>query len=472
MQYLLGLDIGQTKIKTALFTVDGEEYAAFSGDASCMRHGDFAEKDMIGLWKTVSSLLRTAASQTAPGEITAIGVSGHGNGLYPLDKEGRPFINAVLSTDSRAQSIVDEWNRDGKGKAAFRYTVQHIWAGQPLPILEWFKRNSPETYRNIGTVLFCKDYINYMLTGNCTTDYSDVSAAGVFDNVNKRYDRELFGIFALENRFPAVIKSVEKTGRVSIPVAAETGIAEDTVVAGGCFDAVSSALGSGALGGYSITAGTWSINAAFTDSCVTNGKILQCNLSGDGERWFAVESSPTSAVNLEWYVNNIRSLTYKECDEIAGKYDSDDVRGIYMPYINSMPRYPRVKSGFFGDFKNENEKLRALFEGIAFGHRFHLENLREAGIVRSAVRLSGGLATSALWCQILADVLQLPVEVPAVKNPGCLGAALCAGIAASLYPSLEEAVLRIQTSAVYNPRCSYDRKYKLFKKKLEELNAG
>jgi L-xylulokinase len=470
--YLLGLDIGQTKIKAAVFTFKGEECTTASANASCIQNGDFSEKDMEELWVTVSGLIKEVTVEIDPRQIRAVGTSGHGNGIYPLDKEGRPFIKAVLSTDLRAGSIVEEWNRDGKAGSAFRYTIQSIWAGQPLPILEWFKRNNPAVYQEIGTILFCKDFINCMLCGNLTTDYSDISAAGVFDNVSGHYEGKLFGIFGLENRFPAVIKSTAVAGKIQEKAAAKTGLCEGTIVAGGGFDAAASAIGAGAWEDYSVTAGTWSINAAYTDQCVINGDILQCILSGDGERWFAVESSPTSAVNLEWFVNSIKPLNYKQCDEIAAAYNHKDVEGIYLPYINPMPRYPHIKGGFFGSFKDDNEKLRALYEGIAFGHRFHLENLKKAGIIRNKVRLSGGLSASSIWCQILADVLELPVETARIRNEGCFGAALCAGVAASVYPSLKEAVRMVHVGAVYRPQDSYEHKYRLFKEKIEESYAG
>jgi L-xylulokinase len=470
--YLLGLDVGQTKIKAAVFTPQGEECAVVSAASSCIRKDGFSEKDMGELWDTVSRLLQKAAEKVDSRQIAAIGVSGHGNGLYPLDKEGRTFMNAVLSTDLRAGDIVEEWNRNGKAAAASRYTLQHLWAGQPLPILEWFKRKEPGTYQNIETLLFCKDFINYMLCGNCVTDYSDVSAASVFNNTARRYEDDLFAIFGVKHYFPSVVKSTDIAGRVTEKAAKETGLREGTIVAGGSFDAAASALGSGAWEAYSVTAGTWSINAAFTDQYVADGNILQCGLSGDGERWFAVESSPTSAVNLEWFVNSIKHLSYKQCDEIAAVYRPGDVQGIYLPYIYPMPRYPKIRSGFWGGFRNDNEKLRALYEGVAFGHRFHLENLKKAGINRSKIRLSGGLSSSSVWCQILADVSQLPVETGGVKNEGCFGAALCAGVAASLFPSLKEKIYSVPGGEVYTPCHSYEEKYESFKKKVEELNAG
>jgi L-xylulokinase len=470
--YLLGLDIGQTKIKAAVFSPEGKECAAVSADTSCIQNGDFAEKDMEELWAAVSGLIKKVTEKLDPREIGAVGTSGHGNGIYPLNKEGRPFINAVLSTDLRAGSIVEKWNKDGKAAAAARYTVQHPWAGQPLPILEWFKHTRPAVYREIGSVLFCKDFINYMLSGNLSTDYSDISAAGAFDNVSGRYENRLFEIFGLENRFPAALKSTAIAGKVQAKAAGETGLGEGTIVAGGSFDAAASALGAGAWEDYSVTAGTWSINAAYTDTCIVDKNILQCILSGDGERWFAVESSPTSAVNLEWFVNSVKPLSYKQCDEIAAAYHPGEVEGIYLPYINPMPRYPHIKGGFFGSFKDDHERLRALYEGIAFGHRFHLENLKNAGIIRNKVKLSGGLSASSIWRQILADVLELPVETAEVKNEGCFGAALCAGVAASVYPSLKEAVHKVRVDAVYKPQCSYEHKYRLFKKKIEESYAG
>jgi L-xylulokinase len=465
--YLLGIDIGLTKIKAAVFSSEGEECFEVSSDTSSMRDGALSEKNMNDLWDNCAGLLRRVSAEIDSSAIIGVGVCGHGNGLYPLDKEDRPFINAVLSTDTRAQDIVDEWNHNGISAKAVQYTVQHLWAGQPLPVLEWFKRKRPGIIEKTGTVLFCKDYINNRLTGNRTTDFSDISAAGAFDNANRCSAPGLFEICGLPDLFPTVIKADAPAGRVNAAAAEKTGLCEGTIVAGGSFDAAACAIGTGVLGTgpdgyYSITAGTWSINAAFIDHCITDGSILQCNLSGDGTTWFAVESSPTSAVNLDWFIRQTGLRSYRECDEIAEQYSSADCEGIYLPYVYPMPRYPDIKGGFYGTFKNNNEKLRILYEGIAFGHRFHLEKLQEAGIYRNKVRLSGGLAASSVWCQILADVLDLPVELCGIKNPGAFGAALCAGAAASVYPSPEAGSPGKSAVKIYSPRDSYEAKYKRF----------
>jgi L-xylulokinase len=341
--------------------------------------------------------------------------------------------------------------------------------------MEWFSRYEYQSYKNIVTVLFCKDFVNYMLCGTLSTDYSDVSAAGVFDNVNRKYQKEFFSIFNFENIFPRVIKSTDIAGRITKTASVQTGLCEGTIVCGGSFDAAACSLGSGAWKDYSVTTGTWSINAAYTDHCIMDRSILQCNLSTDGEQWFAVESSPTSAVNLEWFIKNIKTLNYEECDKIAGQYSPDSCKGIYLPYVHPMPRYPYLKEKFYGNFNNDNDKLRVLYEGIAFGHKFHLENLQKAGIYRDKVRLSGGLSRSAVWRRILADVLELPVETSAVKDEGAYGAALCAGTAASVFPSLEEAVLKVAVDGVCLPdessQRAYRKKYSLFQEQIEEENS-
>jgi L-xylulokinase len=423
---------------------------------------------MNSLWETVSALLRDISGSIDPRTICAVGISGHGNGIYPLNKQGQPFMNAVLSMDMRAQEIVDEWNRDGRGAEISRYTAQHLWAGQPLPLLEWFKRYEPDIYENIGTAFFCKDYINYMLCGNLTTDYSDISGAGGFDNVKRSVSPELYKICGLKNLFPRVIKSSGIAGRITPEAATQTGLCEGVIVCGGSMDVAACSFGAGAYQDYSITAGTWSINAAYTDQCITDKSILQCQVSGGGDRWFAVESSPTSAVNLDWFIKNVSPLSYKECDQIAGRYGAADCEGIYLPYVYPMPRFPNVKAGFFGTSESNEEKLRVLYEGIAFGHKFHVENLQKAGIKRDKVRLSGGLTSSDVWCQILADVLGMPIETAKVNNEGALGAAFYAGTAALLFSSPEESSLQICADKIYLPKSSYEQKYSFFKERIYE----
>ena len=114
--------------------------------------------------------------------------------------------------------------------------------------------------------------------------------------------------------------------------------------------------------------------------------------------------------------------------------------------------------------------LFALFEGVTFAHRAHIDRLHAAGLPFTRATLSGGAARSVVWPQMFADVLNIPVRVAACTETGALGAALCAGVGVGVWRDLADAVqhaVRLQPDA-RQPRPEWvsfhDARYRQFKK--------
>lgn len=487
--YIMGIDNGLTSLKVAIFNIDGQEICSQSADTEIVNNGSvYVEKDMEKLWQVTASVIRRTILESGINaeEIVSVGNSAHGNGVYIVDKDGEPLLPAILPMDKRSNHIVDKWKQGNVAESAFDCILQAVWAGQPAPILRWLKENRLDVYEKIGYVMFCKDWLKYRLTGNITTDYSDMSASGLLDNIKKCYSKELLEIYGIEeiyNKLPTIQKSSQICGYVSPKAAAETGLKVRTPVAAGAFDVNACSIGAGVIddGKYSITAGTWSINCMLKKEFVKSKDILQCTLFADGDKYLCIESSPTSAVNLEWFINNVANadvkLDYRQCDKIAQGFSADDVEVIYLPYLYSPPQMPNIKSGFY-DVKitdNLQTMLRSVFEGVAFGHKWHMENLKAISTEADRIRLTGGVSRSEVWCQIFADVLNIPVEITDSKNTGALGAAILAGECAGVYTSLEEAVWQtVKVKKVFYPQnenvIHYNKKFERFKKILKIMS--
>lgn len=183
-RYFLGIDNGNTVSKAALFDVHGKEIAI----ASCKvdteyPHPGWTERDMDMLWESTASAIRDAlaGSGIRPEEIAGIGSTGHGNGVYLLDKQGRPLRNGIQSMDTRAAGILEEWNQRDLHASVFPYTVQSFWPAQPNALLTWMKKYEPQNYARIGAILMCKDYIKYRLTGEIKSDFTDMSGTSLMD---------------------------------------------------------------------------------------------------------------------------------------------------------------------------------------------------------------------------------------------------------------------------------------------------
>jgi L-xylulokinase len=480
-EYLLGIDNGGTVSKAVIFDLAGRELAAASQQAelACPRPG-WTERPLDQLWQSTAQAIRAAlaASGISPRRIVAVGACGHGNGLYLLDRSGSPLRTGIVSLDSRAVAIVAAWGEQGVLDAVWPRTLQRCYAAQPPALLRWLKLHEPEAYARVGAVLLIKDYIKHCLTGVVSTDLSDMSATGLLDVRRGAYDAELlasYGIAEVAQALPPLLDSAAEAGRVTSAAAQATGLAEGTPVYGGMFDVSACALGSGAVapGQACIVAGTWSINAVVTAAPIAD-RSLFLNARYTPRRWLAVEASATSCANLEWFVREFcaeeraeaerRGISaYEVCGERVAALPPAASAIIFHPFLFGSDLQPSARAGFYGlaGWHTRADLLRALFEGVAYGHRSHVERLRAAGAAVDRARLTGGGARSAVWAQIFADVLGLPIEVPEGSEFGARGAALSAGVGAGVYAGYADAAARaVAVARRYEPDPAASARYR------------
>lgn len=472
MNYYLGIDVGHTKIKAGLFGADGK--LNYLSTKETPFESDVIDTEV--LWHCVAECIKNIVeeSEISPEFIKAVSVSGHGNGLYMLDKRGKPFAEAYSATYDAGKDEVNLWLESDIDKELHKYILQDIWAGQPLSILAYIKKEKPHTYNDIGTILFCKDYINYRLTGNVATDYTDASAAGIMNNFSGKYDKKIFenlGLKEIYNVLPTLKKSTDVLGKITEEVADITGLSKSTVVSVGMFDAVAALIGSGAYesGVCGIISGTWGINSLIAEEVSSSQKFLQCTRFIDGERFLYIESAPTSSSNIEWMLNNVfPHISYREADDIAAKFSAADVYAIYKPYING--NLGEGVSAAFCDLSyrdNMETMIRAVYEGIAFGHRKQVDTLVDSGAEFEKIVLSGGGAKSDIRCKIMSDVLGKIIYVPQISDSGILGNAIIAMISKGEVKNLNEffGKTKIEYKTYYPDRENqkiYNEKYKRF----------
>jgi len=462
-EYLLGVDDGSTVSKAAIFDLEGREVQV----SSCKiepeyPHPGWTERSMDVLWQSTSEAIREAIATAGidPRQIVGLGTTGHGNGLYLLDKQGRPARAGIQSMDTRAAGIIDEWNRQGLHEQVFPYTVQSLWPAQPNALLAWIKRKEPDVYERIGAVLMCKDYITYRLTGEIVSDFTDMSGTSLMDVRHKRYSKELLELYDLAELWeamPRLAQSFEIVGQVTPEAAEATGLAVGTPVVGGIFDVDASALGSGVVdpGQVCIIAGTWSINEIVTAEPLVDPSLFMTSIYTVPGLWLTIEASATSATNLEWFVSRFcgeerlqaqeRGISvYEICNELVASLPPGSTDIIFHPFLYGSNVQPTARAGFYGlaGWHTKAHVVRALYEGVVYGHLNHIEKLRAAGAQMDVARLTGGGARSQVWTQIFADTLQLPMEVPEGAELGARGAALCAGIGAGVYEDHADAVAK------------------------------
>ncbi|NIY73941.1 carbohydrate kinase [Marivivens donghaensis] len=466
--YLMGLDSGLTVTKAVIFREDGSVVATGKcGVPQIKDRPHFVERDMQAHWHAVAQAIREALAAAAEAEgqrimPSAVSVSGHGDGVYLIDKAGQPLGYAATSLDSRAQKIVEGWDADGTSEKALALTGQRPFPAAPSALLAYWKRNEPERYAAIGSILSCKDWMRFALTGKAATDFTESSVSFV-DVKTQKYSDEalaLYDLTEMRNALPEVLLPDEIAGHVTAEAAALTGLDEGIPVATGLHDVIACAVGAGVTGSgtLAVIAGTYSINEQFRDQPETHPDWLCRNGLYPGQ-WYNMSISPASSATLDWFLSQTAKdalatddpfgLLQAELDAVA----NDPSEVIYLPYLYGSPHRNDVPGAFIGmrGWHNRGHLLRAVGEGIAFNHRHHVDIL-DPERTTEHLRLTGGSSRNPYFAQIFADAMNRKIEVPETLETGALGAAICAGLAIGIYSDWADAAVRTaSTTLTYEP---------------------
>lgn len=480
-EFLLGLDAGNTVIKAVLFDPHGRQvgYCALNG-ATHQPGPGMVERSIPELWANARAAIRgcIADAGISADQIRAVGCAGHGNGLYLLDRSGEALLG-IQSLDNRASALAGDVDA-AHGTAIHAICLQRPWPAQTPMLLLWLKKNRPELYARAGTLLFAKDVLTWKLTGQRVTEISDLTGAGLMRLPEGRYDETLMGLLGLGDAMhllPSAIDPAAVAGHVTAEAADATGLAAGTPVIAGYFDVVSSALGSGAVGegDASIVVGSWSINQVFTRRPLVDEQIFMVSKFG-ADRFVNMENSATSAVNLEWYIRELverdgdHGNAFETVNAAVEAIEPSAQDPYFHPFLYGGRKGAHQRGGFYGvaGWHGAGHLLRALFEGVMFEHRRHVEVLTDAGVTFERVALSGGGSRSALWPQMFADGLGKVVTVAEARETGALGAAMGAALAAGLYPDYETAVSSMsRPKATFTPKAAmkahYDNRYAVWR---------
>ncbi len=495
--YLIGIDCGSTMVKAAIFDTLGKELAVASRKVEHIYlRPDWTENDMNALWRSVCEVLRDviAKSEIDPKAIACVTCTGHGNGLYLVAKDDTPARNGILSSDNRARKYVEQWTAGDVLARILPKTMQNLWAAQPNALLRWLIDNEPETMGNVKWLFMVKDFVRYRLTGEAYMELSDMSGTSLIDVGRAAYDDEVleaWGLYEWKHIMPPLRRSAEICGTMTPEAAETTGLLAGTPVAGGMFDidACGLAVGMTDETRFCMVAGTWGNNQFISKTPVVDREMFMTSCYSIDGYYLMLEGSATSASNLEWFVSQFfesdRKLLeidgmshniYAHCSDLVAQTNPTDTNVVFLPFLYGSPVDPDAKACLFGlDGRHtRSHVMRAVFEGIVFGHRWHVERLRRFCDAPKTIRLTGGAANSAIWAQMFADVFQIPVEIPAGTELGCFGAAICGAVAVGIHPSYEDACkTMVKINRRFTPDAAladiYDKKYERYKLSLETL---
>lgn len=233
-----------------------------------------------------------------------------------------------------------------------------------------------------------------------------------------------------------------------------------------------------------MIAGTWSINEYIVKAPITNGTVALNSMYCIPGYFLIEESSPTSAGNMEWFINQFLPYekeggnVYELTNRWAKETDPKENKIIFLPFLNGSNEDPLARGTWIGltDFNTKAHMLRAVYEGIVFSHMTHVNRLLKNRKAPKAIRLTGGAANSDVWVQIFADALQIPIETVVCQEQGILGAAIAAGVGTGGYKDYQEATKRtVQVRQTILPRQEYAKiyqeKYECYQRVIRSLSG-
>ncbi len=495
---LLGIDVGSTMVKAAVFDGSGTELAVA---ARKIEHNaplpGWDEIDMRRLWDDTCGVVKEVIQKTSvdPATIDAVTCTGFGNGLFLVDEAGQPVRAGIGSGDSRAVEYIQRWDGEILDRLLPK-TMQRLWPGQPNSLLAWLKEHEPEVLQKAKWLFMVKDFIRFRLTGRAAAEITDLSGTSLIDVGRGCHDSEIleaWGLADLESIMPPIVQSAKLCGEITHEAAQQTGLDEGTPVAGGMFDidACGLAVGMTDESTLCMVAGTWGNNQYISQEPVVSRDIFMTSRYSIPGYYLMLEGSATSAGNLEWFVTNFFEADKKLleadpsrdvfdlCNELVDSTEPDKPQdsGItFLPYLHGTPVGIDAKACFMGldGSHTRADLLRAIYEGIVFGHRWHVEKLLQFRSMPDAIRLTGGACKSEVWMQIFADILQTTIEVPAGSELGALGASICGSVAAGMHESYEAAcTAMVRIDRRYEPNAKNkdmnEAKYERFKQLIEKV---
>lgn len=493
--YLLGIDIGTSACKVAVFDRQGQVVSSASGDYPVYYpKAGWAEQDPEDWWEAVCGATREVLQKggLSPEKIAGIGIDGQSWSAIAIDENGKVLTNTPIWMDTRAQGICERLNNEIGEDVIFRVAGNSLQPSYTTAKILWYKENLPDVYKRICKVLQSNSFIAFRLTGAVTQDISQGYGLHCFDMQTGTWNREMCAKLDIPIEFlPEIVPCDHIVGTVSKAAAEKCGLFAGTPVVAGGLDAACGTLGAGVIhpgetqeqggqaGGMSICMDTYKADPRLILGyhVVPNQWLLQGGTTGGGGvmRWVEREFADYERQMQE--STGISSLD--QLNLIAENVEPGSGGVVFLPYMageRSPIWNPDAKGVFYGlDFsKTRGHMVRACMEGVALSLRHNLETAEEAGAKVEVLRAMGGSANSLLWTQIKSDITGKKIIVPSSDTATTLGAAILAGVGVGFYKDYEEAVaLTVKETRIHEPnpknREVYDQAYGTYRNLYDSL---
>ncbi len=480
----IGVDLGTSAVKLLLMDETGKIQNIVSREypISFPQPG-WSEQNPEDWFTQSMEGIRELTRNCDKSQVAGISFGGQMHGLVALDAEDNVIRPAILWNDGRTTKETAYLNEViGKGVLS-RYTANIAFAGFTAPKLLWVKENEPKNFARICKIMLPKDYLAYKLSGVHCTDYSDASGMLLLNVEHKCWSKEMIEICGIsEEQLPKLFESYEVVGTLKPEIAGELGLPESIKVIAGAGDNAAAAVGTGTVGEGRCNLSLGTSGTIFISSkkfSVDEHNALHSFDHADGSFHLMGCMLSAASCNKWWMDEILQTKEYGEEQKKIMKLGENHV--FYLPYLmgeRSPHNDPKARATFTGmtmDTTREDMTL-AVLEGVAFGLRDSLEVARSLGIKIERTKICGGGAKSSLWKRIIANVMNLNVDViESEEGPG-YGAAMLAAVGCGEFASVEEAsekLVKVIDTVEPEPELveKYEERYRQFRKIYPALKA-
>lgn len=472
----IGVDLGTSAVKLLLMDGTGKILNIVSKEYDLMfPHPGWSEQKPEDWWNASIEGIKELTKDCDKSQVAGISFGGQMHGLVILDDQDNVIRPAILWNDGRTTEECDYLNNViGKDKLS-EYTANISFTGFTAPKILWVKNKEPENFAKIAKIMLPKDYIAYKLSGVHCTDVSDASGMLIFDVKNRTWSKEMCEICDVkESQLPKIFESYETVGTLKKEVAQELSLPESCKVVAGAGDNAAAAVGTGTVGDgmCNISLGTsGTIFIASKEFGVDSNNALHSFDHADGAYHLMGCMLSAASCNKWWMDEIIRTKDYGTEQKDITKLGENHV--FFLPYLmgeRSPHNNPNARGTFIGmtmDTTRE-DMTQAVLEGVAFALRDSLEVARSLGIKIERTKICGGGAKSPLWKKMIANIMNLKVDVIESEEGPALGGAMLAAVANGEYSSVEEAAAKIvKVIDTVEPEADlvakYEEKYQQFK---------
>ncbi len=463
MKQLIGLDLGTTGAKALVINSQGEVLASNSeGYPLYQEEQGWSEQKTEDWLNSIIQALKKvlSAEEVNRKQVEGIALSGQMHGSIFLDEHGGVIRDPILWNDTRTSNQCREIRELVGEDHLIELVGNTVLEGFTAPKLLWLRKNEPENYSELETLLLPKDYITYRLTGRLITEKSDAAGTSLYDVEEETWSKEVCGKLKIEDSIlPEVLNSVDVVEKIKPDVADKLDLPADVKVIAGGADNACSAIGNGIVeeGLLLASIGSSGVILAHTDSMQTDqeGRIHSFNHAKPG-KWYLMGVMLAAGLSYRWFRDTFSYIeqeierlskinTYKLLNKEAAQVPPGSEGLVFLPYLNgerTPHKNPKARGVLFGISSNHDKRhfVRSIMEGVTFGLKDSLELIKGLGVNPAEIRITGGGGKSKLWKQIQADVFGKEVATTAVDEGPAFGAALLAGVGSGVFNSVNDAV--------------------------------